>query len=416
MKKRVYLKTFGCRTNIYDSQIMMQNLKDFEIVDEESRADIIVVNSCTVTNGADSSARGYINRQKRDGKKVILAGCGAISKGDELLKSGKIFGYFGHSEKENINEILKSDKKFAKRGDLNSIDTQIVTKFNSHTKAFIKIQEGCDFRCSYCIIPFVRGDARSMDETLILDQISILAENGYGEFVLSGTNLGSYGKDTNSSLAKLIKKISLIKGVKRVRLGSLEPVQVDDEFKEILDDDILEKHLHIALQHTDDEMLRIMRRRSFLSDDLKLFEYIRDKGYSLGTDFITGHPGESDELWSRAVENFKRFPITHLHGFTYSKRDGTHSATLKDEIRGDIAKKRLNQLQDIVEKNNYEFRKSCKKPFLVLVEDRQGDYQVGYDQYFNKLYIKSKIDLQKEWVLLSNITIKEEGNFAEFNS
>ena len=412
MKKRVYLKTFGCRTNIFDSQIMMQNLKDFEIVESESVADIVVVNSCTVTNGADSSARNYINRQKRDGKKVILAGCGAISKGEELLNNGKIFGYFGHSEKSNINEILKSDKEFARIGDLNSVDKDIVTKFPSHTKAFIKIQEGCDFRCSYCIIPFVRGDARSMDEELIIEQISILASNGYGEFVLSGTNLGSYGKDSNSSLAKLIKKISYIKGVKRIRLGSLEPVQIDDEFKEILEDNILERHLHIALQHTDDEMLRIMRRRSFLSDDLELFYYIRDKGFSLGTDFITGHPGESDELWSRAVENFRRFPITHLHGFTYSKRDGTHSATLKDEIRGDVAKKRLKELQDIVKVNNYNFRKDHNRDLLVLVEERDGEYQVGYDQYYNKVYIKSDLNILKEWVSLNSIEAKEEGSFA----
>ncbi len=412
MKKRVFLKTFGCRTNIYDSEIMKQNLKDFTLVEDEESADIVVINSCTVTNGADSSARAYINSLNRRGKRVVLAGCGAISKGDELLKSGKIFGYFGHSEKENINSILQESRSFAKRGDLSSLDSQVVTNFSSHTKAFIKIQEGCDFRCSYCIIPFVRGNARSMDENTILDQIKILASNGYGEFVLSGTNLGSYGKDTNSSIAKLIKKISQIKGVKRIRLGSLEPVQIDDEFKEILDEEILERHLHIALQHTDNEMLRVMRRRSFLSDDLSLFEFISDKGFSLGTDFITGHPGESEEIWNRAVENFKRFPITHLHGFTYSKRDGTHSATLKNDVRGDEAKKRLKTLEEIVKKNNFEFRKRVHLPLHILVEEKRGEFQVGYDQYFNKIHIKSKLDLSKEWIVVTDYDVKEDGNFA----
>jgi MiaB-like tRNA modifying enzyme len=391
---------------------MLQNIKDFDIVDREEDADIVVVNSCTVTNGADSSARSYINSLNKMGKKVILAGCGAISKGDELLKSDKIFGYFGHSQKSKINELLKSETSFAQKGDLSFVDKDVVEDFSSYTKAFIKIQEGCDFNCSYCIIPSVRGRARSLDERRILAQIEKLASNGYGEFVLSGTNLGSYGKDTGSSIAKLLKKISKIGGVKRIRLGSLEPVQIDDEFKEILDESWLERHLHIALQHTSQEMLRIMRRRSFLKDDLNLFEMIAEKGFSLGTDFITGHPGESEQIWEEALENFKRFPITHLHAFTYSKRDSTHSATLKDIIPGDIAKKRLKILEEIVKKSNYEFRKKLKSPLLVLVEESRGDYQAGYDQFFNKLYIKSDLELEKEWVVIENFEVKTDANYA----
>lgn len=412
MRKRVFLKTFGCRTNIYDSNIMLQNIKDFDIVDCEEDADIIVVNSCTVTNGADSSARSYINSVNKMGKKVILAGCGAISKGDELLKSDKIFGYFGHSEKSKINQLLKSDKKFAQKGDLSFVDSDVVEDFSSYTKAFIKIQEGCDFNCSYCIIPMVRGRARSMDEKRILAQIEKLALNGYGEFVLSGTNLGSYGKDTNSSIAKLLKKISQIKGVKRIRLGSLEPVQIDDEFKELLDESWIEKHLHIALQHTSEKMLRIMRRRNILKDDLNLFELIADKGFSLGTDFITGHPGESEQIWSEALKNFKSFPITHLHAFTFSKRDHTHSATIKETVAGDIAKERLKILEEIVKNNNFKFRKDIKKPLLVLVEESRGENQVGYDQFFNKVYIKSDLDLKKEWISVEEFEVKMDANYA----
>ncbi|RUM67302.1 MAG: tRNA (N(6)-L-threonylcarbamoyladenosine(37)-C(2))-methylthiotransferase MtaB [Sulfurospirillum sp.] len=412
VRKRVFLKTFGCRTNIYDSNIMLQNIKDFDIVDCEEDADIIVVNSCTVTNGADSSARSYINSVNKMGKKVILAGCGAISKGDELLKSDKIFGYFGHSEKSKINQLLKSDKKFAQKGDLSFVDSDVVEDFSSYTKAFIKIQEGCDFNCSYCIIPMVRGRARSMDEKRILAQIEKLALNGYGEFVLSGTNLGSYGKDTNSSIAKLLKKISQIKGVKRIRLGSLEPVQIDDEFKELLDESWIEKHLHIALQHTSEKMLRIMRRRNILKDDLNLFELIADKGFSLGTDFITGHPGESEQIWSEALKNFKSFPITHLHAFTFSKRDHTHSATIKETVAGDIAKERLKILEEIVKNNNFKFRKDIKKPLLVLVEESRGENQVGYDQFFNKVYIKSDLDLKKEWISVEEFEVKMDANYA----
>ncbi len=412
MVKKVFLKTFGCRTNIYDSQIMAQNLVDFELVDSEGLADIVVVNSCTVTNSADSSARAYITKVEKEGKKVILAGCGAMSKGESLFENKKVFGVFGHSEKKNINTLLKSEQPFFQLGDLKSLDENIVEDFSAKTKAFIKIQEGCDFNCSYCIIPSVRGRARSQDEDKILLQVQKLASNGYGEFVLTGTNIGSYGKDKDSSISKLLKRMAMINGVKRIRLGSLEPVQIDDEFMEILDENWLEKHLHIALQHTSKEMLKIMRRRNSLLHDLELFETIADKGFALGTDFIVGHPGESEELWSEALKNFKRFPITHLHGFTYSKREGTHATTLKNQVNGKIAKERLKVIEEIVKQNNFEFRKKHTKGLLVLVEESRDAYQVGYDQYFNRVNIKSPLSLEKEWVYLDEVEIKQEGTFA----
>ena len=412
MKKKVFLKTFGCRTNIYDSSVMAQNLKDFDLVSNEQEADIVVVNSCTVTNSADSSARSYINALNRQNKKVVLAGCGAISKGEALFADKKIFGYFGHSEKKNINKLLLQENPFSELGDLESLDDTIVEDFSSKSKAFIKIQEGCDFRCSYCIIPFVRGNARSQDEDKILTQIQNLASNGFGEFVLTGTNLGSYGKDKESSIATLLKRISKISGVKRIRLGSLEPVQIDDAFKELLEEPWLEKHLHIALQHTSEDMLRIMRRRSFLKEDRALFEHISQKGFSLGTDFIVGHPGESETLWQEALANFKTFPITHLHAFTYSKRDGTHAATLKGDINGAVAKERLKTLESIVKDNNFTFRKNNTQPLLILVEENKNGYQVGYDQFYNKVHITSDLNLEKEWVVVDQIIVKEEGNFA----
>ena len=246
-KQKVYFKTFGCRTNVFDSQVMMGQLKDFDITENESEADVVVVNSCTVTNGADSGVRGYINHIEREGKaKVFLTGCGAHTKGESLFEKKKVFGVFGQSEKQRINTLLKENSRFYEIGDLDFIDDNVVDDFVGKSRAFIKIQEGCNFRCSYCIIPFVRGDARSIDETLILDQVKRLAENGFGEFILTGTNVGSYGHREGRSIASLMKKMSYIRGVRRIRVGSMEPIQVSDEFKEILDEPWLEKHLHIA--------------------------------------------------------------------------------------------------------------------------------------------------------------------------
>jgi len=155
-----------------------------------------------------------------------------------------------------------------------------------------------------------------------------------------------------------------------------------------------------------------MRRRSFLKSDRALFEEIADKGFSLGTDFIVGHPGESELIWQEALENFKTFPITHMHGFSYSKRDGTHAATLKDQVNGTIAKERLKTLEAIVKESNFTFRQTQNVPLLVLVEEQKEDYQVGYDQFYNKVFIKSTINLEKEWVVIDKFSAQEEANYA----
>ena len=412
--KKVFFKTFGCRTNIYDTQIMIQNLKDFEVVRDEKEADVVVVNSCTVTNGADSGVRSYINGANKRGAKVILAGCGAFSKGEELFKNNKVFGVMGHSEKENINKLLNEKTRFVEMGDLNSLEKTIVSDYLGKSKAFLKIQEGCNFRCSYCIIPYVRGNARSQDEELILEQVRKLAFNGYGEFVLTGTNIGSYGQDKRSSLGNLLKRISQIRGVRRIRLGSIEPIQIDDSFREILGEPWLEKHLHLALQHTSEEMLRLMRRRNNVKRDLALFEELSSLGYALGTDFITGHPGETQNLWDEAYSTLKRFPLTHIHSFVYSKRDNTPSVNMKPEIRGDIAKQRLKDIELLIYQKNFEFRKANKTSLEVLVEEKKDGTYIGYDQFYNKIWIESNRDILKEWVTIESWNVKEEGNYAKF--
>ena len=414
MSKKVFFKTFGCRTNQFDTQIMINKLDSFELSFKEEDADIIVVNSCTVTNGADSSVRGYINSigRKNPNSKVILAGCGAHSKGEELFKDGKVFGVIGHSEKEKIDTLLQSSDRFYQIGDLEHIDTTVVTEFVGKSRAFIKIQEGCDFRCSYCIIPYVRGDARSLPKEQILDQISKLASNGFGEFILTGTNVGSYGKDIGLSIAKIIKEISKIRGVRRIRIGSLEPIQIDDEFMELLDEPFMAKHLHIALQHTSDSMLLKMNRRNRFDSDLKLFEEIASRGYALGTDFIVGHPGESDEVWNEAIERIKLLPLTHIHAFTYSPRDNTPSAKIKDRVNGNIAKARHKELTSLIKEKNLIFRKKHNKNLTVLIEDGKDGVYRGYDEYYNLVAVESKEDLKHNWILLDEVNVKEDKNYA----
>ena len=410
--QKIFFKTFGCRTNIYDTELLKSYIKDYEITNDEEVADIVVINSCTVTNSADSGVRNYINGVKRRGAKVILTGCGAVSKGKELFASG-IYGVLGASKKSDLNELLKQEKPFFELGNLNSVDKNIVTNYENHTKAFIKIQEGCNFNCSYCIIPSVRGRARSMDEAMILKEARILAQNGYNELVLTGTNIGSYGKDTNSSLGKLLANLGKISGIRRIRLGSIEPSQIDESFREILKEEWLERHLHIALQHTSEAMLKIMRRRNNAFSDLGLFNELSSLGFALGTDYIVGHPGESEEIWAEAVENFKKFPITHLHAFVYSPRRDTHSATLKSDVSGDVAKARLKVLQGIALQNNENFRKRHNETLKILVEQKNGDFYEGFDQFYNKAKISSQNDITKEWLEVSEYEIKPDANYAK---
>lgn len=398
----------------------MNKLEDFDITESDKDADIVIINSCTVTNSADSTARSYINSLKKLPKqpRVIFTGCGVWTKGENLFETKKIDALFGHSEKEKINTLLKDESRFFKAGDLEHIDDTIIEKMVGKSRAFVKIQEGCDFRCSYCIIPFVRGNSRSYDEHKILQQITTLAINGFGEFILTGINVGSYGKENGvvgkkDKLAQLLKKISLIRGVRRIRLGSVEPVQITDEFKELLDEPWMGKHMHIALQHTNKEMLKLMNRRNRVEKDLELFEFLASKGYAIGTDFIVGHPGETDEYWKDAMQNMQKFPLTHIHSFTYSKRDGTPSATMPNQVNGNIAKQRLKELESIIAKKNLDFRKS-KSDLEVLIESSKNGIYTGYDQYFNPVEVKSNVDIVGDWINIDKYEVGEKINVSTF--
>ena len=413
---KIYFKTFGCRTNIYDTEFMKNFVKSHVIVANEHDADIIVVNSCTVTNGADSDVRNYINRANRENKRVLMTGCGAISRGKELFDAKKVFGVFSMDEKQNIDEFLSRQTKFISINQQNKIDKNIVTHFENHAKAFIKIQEGCDFSCSYCIIPSVRGRARSLDEMMILNEAQNLIKNGFNELILTGTNIGSYGKDTGSNLGKLLQKIGRISGLKRVRLASIEPSQIDESFREVLKESWIERHLHIALQHTSQKMLTIMRRRNRAFRDIELFGELANLGFALGTDYIVGHPGESDEIWAEALENFKKFHITHINAFIYSPREGTLSAKMGAGINGTIAKTRLKTLQNIVFLNNFQFRQNLRKKSVnldVLIERKNGEYFERYDQIYNKTLIKSDKNLTKKWVEIKDYNVETNANLAQ---
>ncbi|MDE5603103.1 MAG: tRNA (N(6)-L-threonylcarbamoyladenosine(37)-C(2))-methylthiotransferase MtaB, partial [Helicobacter sp.] len=369
-KPKVYFKTFGCRTNLFDTQVMMNALRDFIQTPYEEDSDIIIVNSCTVTNGADSGVRNYINRLQNEGKRIYFTGCGVKTQGETLLQKGLVFGVFGHSFKEQINELLKQPQNFYLQDDLENLDSTIIADFIGKSRAFIKIQEGCNFACSYCIIPSVRGKARSFSKEKILQQITTLCKKGFSEFILTGTNTGSWGIESQQNISTLLQDICQINDVKRLRLGSLEPSQINRSFLEILSNPKIERHLHIALQHTSPFMLKLMNRQNTYEQDYLLFEKLSKMGFALGSDYIIGHPQESQEIWEEALKNFKELPLTHLHSFIYSPRNGTPSSKLKCDVRGNIAKERQKQLEEIVINNNLAMRQKLQQsntPLHILI-------------------------------------------------
>jgi tRNA A37 methylthiotransferase MiaB len=225
--------------------------------------------------------------------------------------------------------------------------------------------------------------------------------------------VGSYGVDSKTSLAKLMKKISQIRGVRRIRLGSVEPIQITDEFKEILSEPWLERHLHIALQHTSPVMLKLMNRRNVYRQDRELFELLFEKGFAIGTDFITGHPGETQALWDEAMLNARELPLTHIHAFTYSKRDGTQSAFMKPEVNGKVAKERLHELEALIKEKNRVFRSSFVGELDVLIESEKDGLYHGLDQHFNKIVVESKEDLVGNWINIQNYERREDFNYAK---
>ncbi len=416
----IYFKTFGCRTNIYDTELLKSFInKDNTIVNDELGADIVIVNSCTVTNGADSDVLNYIRGAKRRAKMVLLTGCGVDSWGQKWVESGVIDGVFGMSQKSKINEFINSIKNGAKIADLGVkefSESAVVARFSTHTKGFIKIQEGCDFSCSYCIIPSVRGKSRSVPANIILDQAKKLIQNGFSELVLTGTNMGSYRSPSGDGLGKLLQDLGKISGLKRLRLGSLEPSQIDSAFKEILDEPFLERHLHIAVQHTSDKMLKIMRRKNHFEKDAELFGELRAKGFALGTDFIVGHPGESDEIWAEALNGFKMLNLTHLHAFIFSPRNGTRSAAMSDKVAISVARSRLKTLNTIVEQNNLAFRKRLSTSgteLKILIEKRdKNGLWVGRDQFYNAVNVDYKGDLAHQWIGATQWIASERANIA----
>jgi len=424
LRKKAALHNLGCKVNAYETEAMQQMLEKngYEIIPFKEGADIYVINTCTVTNIADRKSRQMLHKAKKMNPEaiVIATGCYAQSSKEILEVDEAIDIVIGNNKKQNLIEIINAYEEGKKQTDA-VIDISCTNEFEElslentggHTRAYIKVQDGCNQFCSYCIIPFARGRVRSRNIAEIIKEVQRLVENGYKEVILTGIHLSSYGIDIKDEQGKqtedllsLVLTLHELKGLERIRLGSLEPRIITKEFVTITSK--LEKfcpHFHLSLQSGCDETLKRMNRRYTSSEYYQTCELLREYFVkpAITTDVIVGFPGETEEEFQITKAFLEKVKLYETHIFKYSKRKGTKAADMPNQVAEQIKIKRSNLLQELNEKNQSAFEDGMMgKEVTVLLEEQvtiEGQiYNQGYTKEYVKVAVKSPIDLVNQIV------------------
>lgn len=413
MESQIKVITFGCRLNVFESEIIKKRLENANI------SNVIVLHTCAVTAEAERQAKQQFRKilKENSKSKIIITGCSAQNSADYYRNQENVLAVLGNREKliqKYYNEIAKNPKKapFVFVGEvLKNPPEQIEIKakdelftFDRKTKAFVQIQQGCNNRCSYCIVPFTRGKNQSFSEASILNQCKGFIKKGYKEIILTGVDISAYGSETkNQSLFNIVKKIlDNFPTLERLHLSSLDPAKSYDQILGLMKlDNRLMPHFHLSIQAGDDKVLSDMRRRHNRDDIITLCKKIRkfNKHASIGADIIVGFPDESEKEFKNTYNLIKKCKITHLHVFTYSIREGTKAAVMKNQIPENIKKERSLELRELGKKLKYRFiKKECHKVHNVLVEKDNKGYTENYifvkvlgNQIKSNTIVKAKI-------------------------
>lgn len=406
--RKVALHNLGCKVNAYETEAMQQLLEEsgYEIVPFQEKADVYVINTCSVTNIADRKSRQMLHRAKKMNPDavVVAAGCYVQAAGEELKKDAAIDVIIGNNRKKDLVPLL--DEYFAGKhveedslidiGKTREYEALHINKIADHTRAFIKIQDGCNQFCSYCIIPYTRGRVRSRKPEEIMEEIKGLVDKGYREVVLTGIHLSSYGLDLDGiTLLDLMVKIDKIQGLERLRLGSLEPRIVTEEFTRTLAGlRTICLHFHLSLQSGCDATLKRMNRRYTTEEYEKGCQILRkyfDRP-AITTDVIVGFPQETEEEFAQTIEFLKRIHFYEMHVFKYSRRAGTRAA----DMPGQLTENQKGQRSDVLLKLDQEMSLEYRKSFLgeekeVLMEEKividGTEYLVGHTREYVKAAI-----------------------------
>lgn len=396
--------TLGCKVNSYESEYMLEKLKDSGYLYDEEKPDIIIINTCSVTNTADAKSMKLVRRAKREYKEAILVVVGCSSQNNQgKYKEMGIDILLGNKNKSEIVSILEEYLQtrnpivyFTNERKLPFEDMRL-DRFTTHTRAFVKIQDGCDNFCSYCIIPFTRGSIRSKDFYDVIEEVQRLVLNGHKEIVLTGIHTGSYFSNGHD-LSDLITELSKIDGLFRIRISSIEITELNDRFLDLLKTNTkIVSHLHIPLQSGSDAVLKRMNRKydtAYFKDKINKIRKIRPD-ISITTDCIVGHPYESDECFLEYLDFCRKLEFSKLHVFPYSLRSGTAAAAMP-QIDEKVKKERVHQLLSL---SNLLEDQYCNQ-FLgeeleVLTEEYDGDYTVGFTSNYLRVYLKGKYSLNQ---------------------
>lgn len=404
--KKVAFYTLGCKVNQYETESIKNQLikKGYEEVSFEDKADIYIVNSCTVTSVADRKTRNMLRRAKKINPNgaVIVTGCYAQTNSKELLEMEDIDYVIGNTDKSGIVNFIEDieNRTMEKLKNHNIFLDSEYTEYEFATlremsRAYVKIQDGCNNFCSYCKIPFARGKSRSRQKDNILKEITKLSQEGFKEIILIGINLGAYGEDLENggNFEDLLKDILKIEGIERVRIGSVYPDKISDEFIEMFSNPKLMPHLHISLQSCDDTVLKRMRRKygsSLIEERLtKLRKAVPNMEYT--ADVIVGFPGESQEMFQNSYNLIDKIGFSGLHIFQYSDRENTLASTFEDKIDPKVKKERADELEKLKEiMAERERKKYLDRELKVLVEEEKDGYLYGYSENYLRVKLKGE--------------------------
>jgi len=350
----------GCKVNTYENEYILSSFKDNGyIIVENEKADIYIINTCSVTNQSDVKSRKIINRIVRENPNSIIVVMGCFIEANKDYNHDGVSIIIGNKDKNKVVKLVeeyikeKKEKKLLYNDFDKDFEDMFITNMNSRTRAFVKIQDGCENFCSYCIIPYTRGKCRSKDKNKVIEEVKCLVNNGYQEVVLTGIHTGHYGSDINESFPNLLKELVKIEGLKRLRISSIEITELDDEFLEVLENSkVIVSHMHIPLQTGCDEVLKLMNRKydtKYFKNKIEKIRKIRPD-ISITTDVITGFPGEDEELFEKTYNFIKEIGFAKLHVFPYSRRKGTKADLMPNQIDERIKKERVNKLIELSNK------------------------------------------------------------------
>lgn len=424
--KKAALYTLGCRVNQYETEAIAESFikKGYEIVNFDDYADVYIINTCTVTNMSDRKSRQMIRKTKKINPNavVVAAGCYAQVSPDEAAKIEGVDIVIGTSEKGRIIELVEEYKKNGRKinivkniMNIRGFEELEIDEYQDRTRAFLKIQDGCDRYCSYCLIPFARGPVRSRTPQNIFNEVLKLSKKGFKEIILSGIHVASYGKDIgNVNLVDVIKGVNEIDGIERIRIGSVDPTfftnKVIDEISSV---EKLCPHFHLSLQSGCDETLKRMNRHYTTNEYKDIVESLRKafKDVSITTDVIVGFPGETEDEFKMTYDFLRDIKLSKMHVFKYSPRKGTRAAAYKEQVKPEIKEARSNMLLELDEILEREFIEGFVSSTMdVLFEELNNGVSSGYTRNYIKVLADTSKDISGE---IHDVFIKKcNGNYA----